>query len=166
MNRTLSRTFQRQAGFTLIELLVVISIIGVLTSLLLTNFVGARQRGADAKLKSDAAQLRTALRLYYNDFQNYPASNSGGALLGCGSAGTTACTDGGTFEVGSTVYMQQLPTNFDYYSDGADAFIVAVALANASDSEIADSQTRCNVSGRAYVGSGFTAATDFVVCEN
>jgi general secretion pathway protein G len=156
---------KKNQGFTLVELLVVISVIGILAGLLLTNFVGVRGRAADTKLKNDATQLRSALRLYYNDYQHYPDA-SGGVLMGCGSAGTSACSAGGEFSSGSTVYMKQLPADFLYFSEGEEEFVVAVTLDNVSDSDIANSQTKCDVSGRSYVSGSFVAATDFAACED
>lgn len=51
-------------GFTLIELLVVISIIGILTTLLMANLAGARERARDAQRKSDINQIQKALEMY------------------------------------------------------------------------------------------------------
>ena len=66
-------------GFTLIELLVAISIIGVLSSFLLANFVGIRQRARDGVRKSDLRQIQSALELYRSDQSKYPDS----PLPGC-----------------------------------------------------------------------------------
>ena len=54
-------------GFSLIELLVVIAITAALIAVALPNFVGARERARDVKRKAEMAELRNALRLYYND---------------------------------------------------------------------------------------------------
>lgn len=155
------RTFS--SGFTLIELLVVIAIIGVLSALLLTNFVGIRERGADAALKNNARQLKTALRLYYNDYQHYPAS-SGGNILGCVD-GNDPCTAGGSFSVGTTEFMKALPEAFAYHSDGGQSFLIIMTLANVSDADIQASQSRCNPTGRTYY-TGTPTEYEFFMCED
>src|SRR3990167_9188554 len=89
-------------GFSLIELIVVIAIIGVISGLLLPNFMGARERARDTTRKSDLKQLQKALEAYRQD-QNpvaYPTVNggSGNALGTCaGQLGST------------TVYMVKIP---------------------------------------------------------
>ena len=60
-------------GFTLVELLVVISIIGILSSFAMVSLNTARMKARDALRKGDMAQLRTALNLYYDDYEGYPA---------------------------------------------------------------------------------------------
>lgn len=61
-------------GFSLIELLVVIAIIGVLTAIVVPNFMGARERASDSQKKQDLVKIRDSLRMYYNDNQSYPTS--------------------------------------------------------------------------------------------
>ena len=62
------------SGFTLIELLVVISIIGILSTLLMANVGGVRERARDAQRKSDINQIQKALELYKNSIKppEYP----------------------------------------------------------------------------------------------
>ena len=84
----------KKAGFTLIELLVVISIIGLLAGLILSNVSGIRERARDVARKSDLDQIKKALRIYYNDFNEYPA--------GIPEAGLE-------FSNGSMVYLKRVP---------------------------------------------------------
>lgn len=83
------------AGFSLIELLVVIGIIGVLAGALLVAIdpIGQTQKANDSKRKSDLKQIQTGLELYRSDQGRYPASF------------------GTTLTVGSTVYMQKVPSD-------------------------------------------------------
>jgi len=61
-------------GFTLIELLVVIAIIGLLSTLAVVSLNNARAKSRDAKRIADVKQVQTALELYYNDCNQYPAT--------------------------------------------------------------------------------------------
>lgn len=56
-----------QRGFTLIELLVVIAIIGILASVVLASLNSARDKGADAAIKANLANIRAQAQLYYED---------------------------------------------------------------------------------------------------
>lgn len=152
---------KQQTGFSLIELLVVISIIGALAALLVTNLVGVRGRAADATLKNDLNQLKTSLRLYYNDYQQYPDAQ-GGAIMGCGSLGTSACTPGEAFSAGSepTIYMQELPDSYTYtVSTDNENFVLATTLSNPSDADITASAQRCGQTAEA-------SSSAYYVCNN
>jgi len=67
---------KNKQGFTLIELLVVIAIIGLLSTLSVLALNGARARARDAKRISDIKQVQTALEMYYNENNAYPAALS------------------------------------------------------------------------------------------
>lgn len=166
---------KKVSGFSLVELLVVISIIAVIVGLALPNFLGARQRARDAKRKAELVELKQALRLYYNDYQNYPAAVSGNAsFAGCGTNGTSDCPVCTTAEFSAggatgcnSVYMKRFPKDtagvnaFVYYqySSGED-FRLVVRLENASDSELTASQSRCPPS------SGAWNPLDYVQCAD
>jgi prepilin-type N-terminal cleavage/methylation domain-containing protein len=68
-------------GFTLIELLVVISIIGLLSSIVLSSLTSAKVKARNAKRLHDINQVILAVELYYNTYGTYP----GGDGDGCGS---------------------------------------------------------------------------------
>lgn len=53
-------------GFTLIELLVVIAIIAILSTVGLTAFTNAQQRGRDAKRQGDMKDIKNAFEQYYS----------------------------------------------------------------------------------------------------
>jgi prepilin-type N-terminal cleavage/methylation domain-containing protein len=61
----------RNAGFTLIELLVVIAIIGILAGLAIPQFAEYRQRGFDAKARTDLKNVATAEEAYFADTEKY-----------------------------------------------------------------------------------------------
>ena len=77
-------------GFTLIELLVVIAIIGILSSVVLASLNTARNKGADASIKSNLAGTRAQAELFYD-------ANSNAYLTG---------TAGGTGDVCSSTALQ------------------------------------------------------------
>ncbi len=116
-------------GFTLIELLIVMAIIGILSTFLLVNFVGIRQRARDTERKSNLRQVQSALELYRADLGSYPTS-----LPSCGSELT-----GGS---PPTTYMRRIPCDplntgqhiFTYVSDG-NTYNLYACLENATDSQ-------------------------------
>lgn len=130
-----------QSGFTLIELLVVVALIGVLTAVLLANMVGIRERGADTKVKNDLNQLKTALRMYYNDYQTYPT-------------GSGACLDvlpinaEGAFASGSNIYIKEIPANCNYSSSTSESFLLSAELDNEGDQDAAQSADRCGAAAQ------------------
>jgi general secretion pathway protein G len=66
-----------ERGFTLIELLVVISIIGLLSSVVLTSLNSARARARDSVRAQNLTQIRNALIPYAaNNNGTYPATDS------------------------------------------------------------------------------------------
>ncbi|MEI8067762.1 MAG: type II secretion system protein [Candidatus Shapirobacteria bacterium] len=130
----------KRKGFSLIELLVVISIIAVLTAVLVANFMGARERARDAQKISDLESLKGALRLYYNDHQNYPIND-------------TVIND-----VGFTGYISNVSgIGFTYeQTSGGDGFNLSTQLEAGAGDDDTNSQTKC----------GITEPVDkiFVVC--
>lgn len=130
---------RKQRGFTLIELLVAISIIGVLSSFLLANFVGVRQRARDGVRKADLRQIQSALELYRSDQSTYPNS----PLPACRSALTA----------GSVTYMQKIPcdpsSGASYtYSVGAgnSTYSIFACLENGNDVSVDMPKTNCSSS--------------------
>ncbi|MFH1201200.1 MAG: prepilin-type N-terminal cleavage/methylation domain-containing protein [bacterium] len=63
-------------GFTLIELLVVVAIIGLLSSIILSNLNSARAKGRNAKRASDVHQLKIAMEYFYDVNGSYPSVGS------------------------------------------------------------------------------------------
>jgi len=101
----------KQKGFTLIELLVVIAIIGLLSTLAVVSLNNAREKSRDAKRMSDVKQIQSALELYFNDQNGYPA----GTGVTLGDATHQALSGGGGFSAAGgtsgTTYMGLVPTN-------------------------------------------------------
>ena len=125
-------------GFTLIELIIVVTIIGILSSLLLSNLVGIRGRIRDGQRKSDLTQIKQALQIYRSDNGTYPTDSSGTFNLSrCGEK----------FESGGNVYMQKIPCDpfndlpYTYrYVVSADGstYTLAACLENINDAKKTD----------------------------
>lgn len=71
-----------EGGFTLIELLAVITIVGLLSSIIVSEVALARAKGRDAARKAALNQIAQALTLRYDDTGNFIDAGSG-----CGSSG-------------------------------------------------------------------------------
>jgi general secretion pathway protein G len=124
-------------GFTLIELLIVIAIIGVLATLLMSNFVGVRQRARDAQQKSDLRQIQSALEIYRADNSSYPSlGNADGNF-------PSSCGPGVKFALSGTTYMQTVPcdplgVSYTYISpipNEPGTYSITACLENTSDTQ-------------------------------
>lgn len=67
----------RRKAFTLIELLIVIAIIGILAGLIIATTGVARPAARDSKRVANLKELSTALEMYHNQNEKYPAAPSG-----------------------------------------------------------------------------------------
>ncbi len=123
-------------SFTLIELLVVIAIIGGLSTLLVPNFMGARERARDAQRKSDLKQIQKALEMYRQDKTPiaYPTATANRFGV-CGSQ----------FTSGRTVYMNKIPcdplgpTPYYYSVDNNNlTYTLCACIENKTDPEATD----------------------------
>lgn len=93
---------KQKSGFTLIELLVVISIIGLLSSVVLSSLVSAKVKARNAKRLSDMAQLIRVLELYYSEYGVYPNGDGDGCgTWDVGNQDYPFLTTGGVSRLGS-----------------------------------------------------------------
>lgn len=91
----------REKGFTLIELLVVVSILGVLLTFAVSQFLNLQQNGRDARKKTDIGIIQGILEQYHADQGYYPSELPFGEPLTNDPTGTG----------GAKVYLQALPTD-------------------------------------------------------
>lgn len=109
----------------MIELLVVIAIIGLLSSVVLASLNGARVKARNARRIADMKQMQTALELYYNDNNAYPAATASLAP----SYIAALPTDPGS---GSAAYTYVKAASGNYYCLGAaiEGSVVPVSTCN------------------------------------
>lgn len=97
-------------GFTLIELLVVVAIIGILASVVLASLNSARNKGKDAAIFAQLANMRGQAELYYATNGNYgtgyttltTATNAAGVDITPATCTTSYATNGGMFTTAAT----------------------------------------------------------------
>lgn len=129
----------RSRGFTLIELLVAIGIIGILTSFLLANFVGIRQRARDGVRKSDLRQIQSALEIYRSDLGTYPDNVPNSTDDSCSTSLLSVADD-----CNSTVYMKKIPKDpstgdaytYSVSGTGNILYTLLACLENKNDSQL------------------------------
>jgi general secretion pathway protein G len=64
----------KRRGFTLVELMVVLTVIALLLSVVVPDYVGRMQKAEEAVLKENLVIMRDALDKHYADAGAYPAS--------------------------------------------------------------------------------------------
>jgi prepilin-type N-terminal cleavage/methylation domain-containing protein len=163
-------------GFTLIELLIVIAIVGILTALITTNLQAARARARDLRRKADLQSIAQSLRLYYNDAKRFPLGDTTTSfqIKGCNTISTPQnCAWGSAFMTTANTYMNSLPLDpsssdsnpieYQYESEDTDELLLVAQLENESDSDIAESQTRCSTLYGSFNGTK-DPTKDYLVC--
>ncbi len=141
--------YKHNKGFTLVELIVVISIIGILSSLLVANFMNVRYKTRDAVRKKDLNQIQLALEVYKNDAGNYPSTLY-----------ATSCPTSSSLESSSgTVYMEKIPcdpldkSNYVYERNTSTdlRYTLSICIENENDQDQnVVSDTNCE-SGKRFV---------------
>jgi prepilin-type N-terminal cleavage/methylation domain-containing protein len=63
-----------KSGFTLMEIMIVVSIIGLLATVAVPNYLRARKRGQAVQILADLKQLDGAIQLYYLENNKTDAS--------------------------------------------------------------------------------------------
>jgi len=65
---------KKPAGFTLVELMVVLTVIALLLSVVVPDYVGRMQKAEEAVLKENLVVMRDALDKHYADAGKYPGT--------------------------------------------------------------------------------------------
>lgn len=156
-------------GFTLIELLVVIAIIGILSSVVLASLNTARNKGADASVKSNLGEARAQAELFYdaNGNKYYSASGAGDvcntAGLQGGVKGIYASVAAAATATGATVV--QIGTAADATHAACHADTTGAAWAAQAPLKAASGSYYCVDSTGNAVTSTTALATNAVVCS-
>jgi len=160
---------RERQGFTLIELLVVIAIIGLLATMAVVSFSGARVKARDAKRISDMKQIYNAIELYNDENGHYPIvatwasfdapSYMGTAVTSPAAANLTAALQPwlGT-NIGDPKRTSSPSSGYLYYSNGTNwcilLYLTPENLNNYPDSYVSpkrcggvDANGVCNVAG-------------------
>lgn len=69
---------KKQQGFTLVEILIVMTLLGLIGTFAITNFMARREEGLRRGTKIIMQQLKTALEDYYRTCNSYPTNAQGG----------------------------------------------------------------------------------------
>lgn len=143
-----------QSGMTLVELLIVITIIGVLSTIILSSVSTSRARAYDSKIKQQLSSFRAAAEIYFN---NQIPNNYGPAVSIC-NAGMFA--DNTEANGRPAVYID--PINLPTYSivacsTNGTSYAVKASLYSGTDYWCVDNQ------GRSKMYSGSVTAS--VSCE-
>jgi len=141
----------------LIELLVVISIIGILTAVLVVNYMGMRERARDAQKIQDLNSMKSALRMYYNDHQSYPNTSQNCRAYNVADPYSTDCLN---TAVGDSYMPSIKDIGYSYAvtDAGGDSFRLKATLETGAGNDDTDSQKKCGV--------GVTVDKVFMVCAN
>ena len=64
-------------GFTLIEMMIMLALVGVFSTLGISNYQGSQKFSRDSRRQADGEIIRSALELYRNELGRYPVGTSG-----------------------------------------------------------------------------------------
>jgi len=127
--------------------------LATLIAVLLPNLMGTRQKARDSKKIQDLETMKNALRMYYNDNQNYPEG-----------VGTTDISD----DVDD--YLPGVDEiEYEYYqTNSGDGFWLCVDLEAGMGGEDVKSLQRCGIGSTQVCGLdiGSTQTGKYVICTN
>jgi type II secretion system protein G len=108
----------QQRGFTLVELMVVVAIIALIATIIIPNFIHARQQADVSTSEANLKQIATGLELYLGDFDIYPAGSD------------LKVTPANLYKSTNNAYMQQTPID---PVDGQDYIYTNTSVTGGAD---------------------------------
>lgn len=122
----MKRNKSLRAGFTLIEIMIVITLLALVGTFAVTNFMGKLQEGNRKGTKVIMQQLRTTLDDYMRTCNQYPTNGQGGldALLAPPSDNSCKDYDPNGYLKDKKVPKDAWGHDFVYVSDDGKAYIL------------------------------------------
>ncbi len=145
-----------ERGFTLIELLVVIAIIGLLSSVILASLNGARNKGADAAIKSQMKSVQSQAELVYDDAtpNSYEGVCEDANIV---SMVTSAKNSGGATTVSFADTTASVHDTTAVCHDSADAYAIEIPLKTTNTSSYCiDSDGTAEITATVLAASTYT----------
>lgn len=106
-------------GFTLIELMIVIAIISILASILVPNFLRAREQAMYTACIANTKTLATALEMYATDHNSrYPKAGSISKLIPSYLKSLPLCPASGIETYSPSYKSRATPDKFTFYCSG------------------------------------------------
>lgn len=115
------RDAKGQAGFTLIELIVVVTILGILTAILIPNFMRSRAQSQLARCQLDLRNIAAGLELYYVENQKYPPLSGWDTTLTTGNY--MRAVPKSPVDQASYIYSTNVAQNSYVVSDGPNKYL-------------------------------------------
>ncbi len=154
-------------GFTLIELLIVIAIIGILSSVVLSNLNNAKTKASDTSVKGDLSSVRSSASIEYENIGS-SYNNTGTDISGedCSTLSTPGTIFRNTNIQNALIQIKTLNNDQALYCNvTSNAYAIVAPLKVANTFWCIDSNgvsRNTNISGTAYatVADALTDGTD------
>lgn len=116
----------REKGFTLIEIMIVLTLLGIVATIGITNYVGKLEEGKRKSSKILMQQLRTSLDDYMRTCGLYPTTAQGGLDALINKPADDTCKD---YDTNGYVKDRKLPKDswnrdFIYVSDDGRTYVL------------------------------------------
>jgi general secretion pathway protein G len=120
------RRRKRNSGFTLIEIMIVLTLLGIVATIGISNFMGKLEEGKRSSTKIVMQQLRTALDDYMRTCGLYPTTAQGGLDSLINKPADDSCKD---YDTNGYVKDRKIPKDgwkkdFIYTSDDGRAYVL------------------------------------------